>query len=101
MPPGFYSLFRSWPGSRPSAITSKDCRSSGVFSEIETTGSNANPFFERLRERAHATRRRIVFPEGDDRRVIEAARRLKSEGLAEPLLIASSPVAGVDCVWPA
>jgi phosphate acetyltransferase len=54
-----------------------------------------------LKERARATPRRIVFPEGDDQRVIEAARRLKDDGLVEPILIsndtpASSPLLA-DC----
>jgi len=54
-----------------------------------------SPFMERLRDRARKTRRRIVFPEGGDPRVIEAARRLKQDGLAEPLLISR------DCIRPA
>lgn len=33
--------------------------------------------------------KRIVFPESDDARVIEAARRLRDEGIAEPLLLAA------------
>jgi phosphate acetyltransferase len=41
---------------------------------------------ERLFERARRHRRRIVLPETDDERIVEAARRLKDEGLAEPLL---------------
>jgi phosphate acetyltransferase len=41
---------------------------------------------ERLFERARRHRRRIVLPETGDGRVVEAARRLKDEGLAEPLL---------------
>ena len=47
---------------------------------------------ERLRERAHASRRRIVFPEGGDERVIAAARRLKQERLVEPVLISKNTV---------
>ena len=39
-----------------------------------------------LFERARARRRRIVLPETGDARIVEAARRLKAEGLAEPLL---------------
>jgi len=42
--------------------------------------------------RAAGVRRRIVFPEGDDSRVSEAAARLAKEGLADPILI--SPSAG-------
>ena len=49
-----------------------------------------HPFLERLKERARASRRRIVFPEGDDPRVMEAARRLKEEGLVEPVLVLGS-----------
>jgi len=40
------------------------------------------PFFERARAR----RGRIVLPETGDERIVEAARRLRSEGLAEPIL---------------
>jgi len=39
------------------------------------------------RVRKMPTRKRIVFPEGDDPRVIEAAGRLEREGLVEPILI--------------
>lgn len=59
-----------------------------------------SPFFARLHERARASRRRIVFPEGDDPRVIEAALRLKKDGLAEPILIARSPTPGLDSIDP-
>ena len=41
---------------------------------------------ERLFERARGRRRRIALPETGDERIVEAARRLKDEGLAEPLL---------------
>ncbi len=40
----------------------------------------------------------IVFPEGDDSRVIEAAKRLAAEGVLRPILLTSSPVNGVDTV---
>jgi phosphate acetyltransferase len=36
-------------------------------------------------------KKRIVFPEGDDPRVIEAAARLAREGLVEPLLVGPKP----------
>lgn len=55
---------------------------------------------EAWKERARRNRRRIVFPEGDDPRVIAAARRLKDERLAEPLLIAKNTVLGLDSVYP-
>jgi phosphate acetyltransferase len=41
---------------------------------------------EQLFERARARRPRIVLPETGDERVVEAARRLKNQGIAEPLL---------------
>jgi phosphate acetyltransferase len=61
-------------------------------------GAIPHPFLDRLKERARASRRRIVFPEGDDARVIEATRRLKEEGLVEPVLVlrSASPGTGAD-----
>jgi phosphate acetyltransferase len=56
---------------------------------------------ERLKERARAARRRIVFPEGDDARVIAAARRLLAERLAEPVLITQTVVPGIETINPA
>ena len=41
---------------------------------------------EQLFARARRRPRRIVLPEVEDERIREAAQRLKSEGLAEPLL---------------
>ena len=60
----------------------------------------SHPVLLRLRERARGTKRRIVFPEGDDPRVIAAARLLKSEGLAEPVLISANTVLGIETVYP-
>jgi phosphate acetyltransferase len=60
-----------------------------------------HPFFERLRERAHAARHRIVFAEGEDPRVVAAAQRLKAEGLAEPILISKHSVSGIETIDPA
>ena len=45
---------------------------------------------ERLRDRAVERRPRLVFPEGEDDRVIKAATRLESEGLASPILLGST-----------
>jgi phosphate acetyltransferase len=56
---------------------------------------------ERWKERARRTPRRIVFPEGDDERVVAAARRLKEERLAEPLLVARNGVPGLEFIHPA
>ena len=44
---------------------------------------------EALFERARRRRARIVLPEAGDARIVEAARRLKAEGLAEPVLLSS------------
>ena len=41
---------------------------------------------ERLFRAARARRGRIVLPETGDERIVEAARRLREEGLAEPIL---------------
>ena len=41
--------------------------------------------------RARLVRRRIVFSEGTDARVIEAAGRLAREGIVEPILIGKAP----------
>ncbi|MGC8794415.1 MAG: phosphate acyltransferase, partial [Bryobacteraceae bacterium] len=48
-----------------------------------------NAQIARLRRLARP--RRIVFPEGDDPRIREAARRLARDGLAEPILIGREP----------
>ena len=41
---------------------------------------------ERLFERARARRARIVLPETEDERIVEAARRLRNQGVADPIL---------------
>ena len=45
-----------------------------------------SPLLERLLDRARANPRRIVLPETADERIVAAARRLESEGLAHPIL---------------
>ncbi len=60
-----------------------------------------HPFLERLKARARASRRRIVFPEGDDPRVIAAALRLKDERLVEPVLVSRNTALGIESVYPA
>jgi phosphate acetyltransferase len=44
-------------------------------------------FLERLRTRAAARGRTVVFPESGDRRVLEAVRRVSAEGIARPVLL--------------
>jgi phosphate acetyltransferase len=60
-----------------------------------------HPFIEHLKDRARATRRRIVFPEGDDERVVTAARLLKQDRLVEPVLIAKHAAPGIETICPA
>ena len=57
-----------------------------------------------LIERARKTRKTIVFPEGGDVRVLEAAARMAREGVVKPVLIGPQPAsapAGVEFVDPA
>ena len=42
---------------------------------------------EQLIERAKSRRRSVVLPEGEDPRIVQAARRLHDEGIARPILI--------------
>ena len=42
---------------------------------------------QRLVERARARRRRVVLPEGEDARILAAARRLQDEGIAVPIVL--------------
>ena len=42
---------------------------------------------EHLIERAKARQRAVVLPEGDDPRILQAARRLHDDGIARPILI--------------
>ncbi|MCS7025643.1 MAG: phosphate acetyltransferase [Bryobacteraceae bacterium] len=54
-------------------------------------------FMARLKQRARSfpQKKRIVFPEGQDPRVLSAAARLAQEGLVQPILI-GPPVGGLD-----
>jgi phosphate acetyltransferase len=58
-----------------------------------------HPFIERLMERARS-QKRIVFPEGDDPRILEAARRLKGDGVIEPILISRNTTLSIESVYP-
>ncbi|MCP4652497.1 MAG: phosphate acetyltransferase [Candidatus Omnitrophica bacterium] len=42
---------------------------------------------QRIKERAKSDPKRIVFPESDDDRIIEAVQRIKNEGIAKPFLL--------------
>src|SRR5579863_10300394 len=56
-----------------------------------TGPESAAEFMSALVTRARKVRRRIVFSEGSDARVIEAAARLAREGVVEPILIGKAP----------
>lgn len=65
----------------------------------------ANEFISAQIERLRSSRsrKRIVFPEGDDPRVLEAATRLAAEDLMQPIVMGSKPAAapaGVTFVDP-
>jgi len=49
-------------------------------------------FFETARKR----RLKVVLPEGEDVRILAAARRLKDEGLAEPVILGAAADSGID-----
>ena len=42
---------------------------------------------DRLFDNARRRRRKIVLPEGEDARIVEAAQRLREEKLAEPIVL--------------
>jgi phosphate acetyltransferase len=48
-------------------------------------------FVERIRERAATLKRRIVFPESGDERVISAASEIARVGMAIPILVVDGP----------
>jgi phosphate acetyltransferase len=65
---------------------------------------SATAFLSALISRAQPLGKRIVFPEGGDPRVVEAARRLAAEGIARPILVGSNTAAavrGVSVIDPA
>jgi phosphate acetyltransferase len=55
------------------------------------------PFLEAIRARAAASPRRIVFPEHDDPRVMEAVCALAKQGVVEPVLVGRPASAGDPC----
>jgi phosphate acetyltransferase len=51
--------------------------------------------------KARASRKRVVFPEGNDDRIVAAARRLKDEGIAMPILLgAGAAIDGIEVIHP-
>src|SRR5260370_10534178 len=52
---------------------------------------SATVFLAGLIERARRSKKKIVFPEGSDPRVLNAAARLAQQGIVQPILIAPRP----------
>src|SRR5436305_940045 len=52
---------------------------------------SATAFLAGLIERARRCRKTIVFPEGSDPRVVQAAARLARDGILQPILIGPKP----------
>src|SRR5216684_2122422 len=52
---------------------------------------SATAFLAGLIDRARRSRKKIVFPEGSDPRVVSAAGRLAQQGILQPILIARRP----------
>lgn len=66
-----------------------------VHSSLAEIGPN--PVLDRLRARARSNPRKIIFPEHDDPRVLEAIRWLQNEKLCRPMVLAPPAGAKVDC----
>src|ERR1700683_1524700 len=68
------------------------------------TPESATIFVRSVTERARNLNKTIVFPEGGDARVVEAAARLARDGVLRPVLIGPRPAAapgGVTFIDPA
>src|SRR5437763_6461813 len=64
---------------------------------------SARQFMSGLIDRARKLKKTIVFPEGTDPRVLEAAARLARDGVVKPVLIGARPAKapeGVEFVDP-
>lgn len=55
---------------------------------------------EQLKAKIKGRNIRIVFPEGMDERIVEAARQLKAEGLVEPIVIHTEELEGLTTIIP-
>ncbi len=61
-----------------------------------------SPFLQSIVERAKRLQKRIIFPEGDDERIREAAARLAADGVVRPIIVSvQGPCAvGTECIEP-
>lgn len=53
--------------------------------------AHASNFIEQIRKRASARKRRIVFPESGDPRILKAAEQLDALGICNPVLVDAGP----------
>ncbi len=56
------------------------------------------PFLDHLKSKAKANPKRILFPEGNDPRILQAAIHLAEEGLAHPILLHPGHDADIDAL---
>src|SRR6266567_3631910 len=75
--------------------------------ELDARLGRAREVMRGLSTRAQVAAQRIVFPEGEDPRILKAARILADDGVAEPILLGDpdairreAVVAGVDMYYP-
>src|SRR5436190_18076900 len=62
------------------------------------TPESARAFIAGLIDRARRSKKKIVFPEGADPRVLDAAGRLAQQAILEPILIGARPERAPDGV---
>ena len=55
-------------------------------------------FLQRMKDKAKADKKKIVLPEGEDDRVLEAAREIASEGLADLIILGDPDKIDIDGV---
>ena len=75
-----------------SGIARRVIDTSEYRSELEARLGRAAEVMRGLMTRAQQDPKRIVFPDGEDVRVIKAARILSDEGIAEPILLGDADV---------
>jgi phosphate acetyltransferase len=61
------------------------------LSESAATAERPRSFVEHIRRRATELKRRIVFPEADDERIVSAASEMARTGMAIPVLVVDRP----------
>src|SRR5207244_3392355 len=64
-----------------------DVRAKKINDEMELAATRAREVMRGLSSRAQTVAQRIVFPEGEDPRILKAARILADDGVAEPILL--------------